>query len=112
MYSNLPYAKESKLKPNAHSVDKNLASDDVVLSNEKISHKQEPRFKMNPLPLWVRIPIATLTLAMLGLCLACRQSKCCCKKKQLSERRASFSGNAVEKFLQRENSTDITITSL
>ncbi len=112
MYSNLPYAKESKLKPNAHSVDKNLASDDVVLSNEKISHKQEPRFKMNPLPLWARIPIATLTLAMLGLCLACRQSKCCCKKKQLSERRAGFSGNAVEKFLQRENSTDITITSL
>ena len=112
MYSNLPYAtKKSKPELNAHSVDKNVASDDVVLSNEKISHKQEPRFKMNPLPLWARIPIATLTLAMLGLCLACRQSKCCCKKKQLSERRAS-SSNQTAVLLQRKNSTDITITSL
>lgn len=112
MYSNLPYAtKKSKPEPNAYSVDKNVASDDVVLSNEKISHKQEPRFKMNPLPLWARIPIATLTLAMLGLCLACRQSKCCCKKKQLSERGAS-SSNQTAVLLQRKNSTDITITFL
>ncbi len=100
------------IKGDSYSVNKNLASDDLVLSNEKISHKQEPRFKMNPLPLWARIPIATLTLAMLGLCLACRQRACCCKKKQLSERRASFSGRAAENLLQRKNSSDLTITSL